>query len=304
MSRVCQVRTLIVVLVMLAVAGAAACSGAARPAGPYGAQAARFGASLALLGWNMTLSNLRWQADRVLVDVSATAADPVVPHAQADSVRFGVYGTPARPMEATGIGSCDPLLALTAQPLSAATPDRLKGTVCIGPLKERSALRGVYAYSPADRIPGSTVAYGAAFPVGVAPTNPGDTGLALTTQGVAAWRADGTPLTPAALGDPAAFVGDGYLLLTLAVDAVAARYRGDAEARGGPLMLVAAPSVPLPAMRPDCAAFGSAVLILPDAALNSVHLSTALCSQGEINAAVLYASLSVIGTHAAVWTSS
>lgn len=286
----------------LVVAGSAACSGSGSQAGPYGAQTARLGQSLTLLGWNVTLANLRWEADRVLVDVSATVSDPAASHAKPEQLRFGVYGTPARPIEATGIGSCDPLLALAPQPLSASVPDRLTGTVCIGPLKERSAVRGVYVYSPADRMPASTVAYAVAFPLGVAPTSPDDTGLVLTTQGVAAWRADGTPLTPAALGDVAAFVGNGYLLLTLAVDSVAARYRADSLARGGPLMLVAAPSAPLPGLRSDCAAFGSSVLILPEASLNSVHVSTSLCTQGEINAAVLYASLSVIGTHAAVWT--
>jgi hypothetical protein len=46
------------------------------------------------------------------------------------------------------------------------------------------------------------------------------------------------------------------------------------------------------------------VLILPEASLNSVHVPTSLCTHGEINAAVLYASVSVVGTHAAVWTTS
>lgn len=271
--------------------------------GPYGAQAARTGESLLLLGWKMTVADLRWEADHLLIDVSAEVSDPAASHAKAETLRFGVYGTPARPMEVTGIGSCDPLLALTVRPLSASLPERLTGTVCLGPLKERSAVRGVYVYSPADRIPDTTVAYGAAFPVGVPPTNPNDTGLILTTKGVAAWRADGTPLTPAALGDPAGFVGNGSMLLTLDVDAVAAHYRTDSVARGGPMMLVAAPSVPLPGLESNCSSFGSSVLILPEASLNSVHVGTSLCTQGEINAAVLYASLSVIGTHAAVWLS-
>lgn len=298
-------RGFVAALVAVLAAGAiAGCSDARQTSGPYGAQAARFGDSLELLGWRISLSNLRWQADQVLVDVAATVVDPAAPHANPADLRFGLYGTPARPVEATGIGSCDPLLAMTPQPLSAALPERLTGTVCLGPLRERSAVRGVYVYSPADRIPGSTVAYGAAFPVGVAPTSPGDTGLVLTTKGVAAWRADGTPLTPEALGDPAAFVGNGYMLLTVVVDAVAAQYRSDSAERGGPMMLVAAPSAPLPGLRADCASFGSSVLVLPEASLNAVHLSASLCTQGEINAAVLYASLSVIGTHAAVWTSA
>lgn len=282
------------------VAGSVGCSRSA-PAGPYGTQAARLGTALTVLGWSLTLSNPRWEADRILVDVSGQAGDA---HTKAEDLRFGVYGTPAHPMEAAGIGSCDPLMALTPRPLSATPPDRLTGTVCLGPLKERSAVRGVYVYSPADRIKDTTVAYPAAFPVGLPPTSPVDTGLTLTTTGVAAFRADGTPLTPAALGDIAAFTGKGYLVLNLTVDAVAAQYRADSAARGGPLMLVAGPSAPLPGLGPACLAAGSSVLVLPEASLNAVHTATSLCTHGEINAAVLYGSVSVIGTHAAVWTST
>lgn len=42
--------------------------------------------------------------------------------------------------------------------------------------------------------------------------------------------------------------------------------------------------------------------MLPDASLNSVHLNASLCTQGEINQALLYATVSAVGTHAAVWT--
>jgi hypothetical protein len=69
-------------------------------------------------------------------------------------------------------------------------------------------------------------------------------------------------------------------------------------------MLLAGPSTPMPGLGPDCLAFGSSVLILPEASLNSVHVPTSLCTHGEISAAVLYASVSVVGTHAAVWTTS
>ncbi|EUA68620.1 hypothetical protein I553_1808 [Mycobacterium xenopi 4042] len=44
------------------------------------------------------------------------------------------------------------------------------------------------------------------------------------------------------------------------------------------------------------------MLILPEASLDAVHVSPSLCTQGEINEAVLYATVSVVGTHAAVWT--
>lgn len=299
-------RSLIALISAVAVAGAAACSGSGA-AGPYGAQGARIGSALTVLGWEMTLSNLRWEVDYALVDVKAQVADAPntpTPHAAAGDLRFGVYGTPAHPIEATGLGSCKALGELVPAPLSAKEPDRLNGTVCVGPIKERSAVRGMYVYSPADRIKDTTVAYAAAFPVGLAPVNPGDTGLQLTTQGVAAYRADGLPLAPAALGDPKAFTGAGYMMLNLSVDAVATQYRDDAKTRGGPLMLIAGPSTPMPGLGVDCVAAGSSVLILPEASLNSVHVPTSLCTHGEINAALLYPSVSVVGTHAAVWTSS
>jgi hypothetical protein len=297
------VRRLIAALLTLAVAFLPACtrSGAT---GPYGAQGARLGEALTLLGWDMTLTNLRWEVDHVLIDVKGRLGDPDAEHAAAGDLRFGIYGTPAHPVEATGLGSCDALGELTPAPLSDREPDRLDGTVCLGPLKERSAVRGIYAYSPADRIKDTTVAYPAAFPVGLPPVKPYDTGLVITAQGVAAYRADGVPLAPSALGDPKAFSGKGYMVLSLSADALAAQYRDDAQARGGPLMLLAGPSTPMPGLGPDCLAFGSSVLILPEASLNAVHVPTSLCTHGEINAAVLYASVSVVGTHAAVWTTS
>ena len=45
------------------------CSDSNHPNRPYGAQGARIGESLGLLGWNMAVSNLRWDDDYVLIDV-------------------------------------------------------------------------------------------------------------------------------------------------------------------------------------------------------------------------------------------
>lgn len=280
------------------------CSGGSHPVRPYGAQGARLGESLALLGWNMSLSNLRWDGDYVLVDVDASAADPHAPHARSQDMRFGLYGAVAHPLESTGVGSCDRGTAnapTTRSPLSV-SGDRLSGTVCLGPLKDRSQVRGVYAYSPRDRIPNTSAAYPAAFPVGLLPTNANDTGLAVKTTSLSAWRADGAPVTKAQLSDPAAFNGDGYMLLGLEADGLAARYRDDSAKRGGPLMLLASPTLPGGGLNPACAAYGSSVLVLPDASLDAVHVSASLCTQGEINEALLYATVAVDGTHAAVWT--
>ena len=290
------------IAIVLAVACCAACSNSHSNNLVYGALTARLGESLAVLGWNTSMSNLRWQDNYVLVDVDAAPTDPAKPHADPRDVRFGLYGALAHPMEATGIGSCDNVKNVVLQSLSAPGGKRLTGTVCLGPLADRSAVRGVYLYSPRDRIADTVAAYPAAFPVGVLPTKENDTGLVVKTSSVAAWRADGTQLTQASLGDPAAFTGNGYMLLGLDADTIAAKYRDDSAARGGPMMLLASPTLPPPGLSPACSDYGSSVLILPEASLDAVHVSASLCTQGDINQALLYATVSVVGTHAAVWT--
>ena len=279
----------------------AACSSSDQRDRVYGAQSARLGESLAVLGWNFSVSNLRWTADYVLIDVDAAPSDPAAPHAKASDIRFGLYGALAHPMEATGIGSCDAVKNVVVQSLSTPAPDRLTGTVCLGPLKDRSTVRGVYLYSPRDRIAGTAAAYPATFPVGMLPTKESDAGMVVKTTSVSAWRADGTQLTQASLGDPGVFSGNGYMLLGLVADTIAGKYRDDSAARGGPMMLLAAPTLPAPGLSAACSAYGSSVLILPEASLDAVHVDASLCTQGEINQALLYATVAVAGTHAAVW---
>jgi hypothetical protein len=283
---------------------AAACSNGDDRGHPYAAQTAVLGESLAILGWNMSVSNLRFDADHVLVDVDASPSQQGAPHAKPEDIRFGLYGALAHPIEADAIGGCRDVTSLAVQPLSAPTPDRLTGTVCLGPQRDQSQsqVRGVYVYSARDRMAGTTVAYPAAFPVGVPATNTNDTGLALKTTSVDAFRADGAPLAPTALGDPAAFNGDGYMLLGLEISGLAAQYRDESTGRGGPMMVVAAPTLPPPGLSHACDLYGPSVLVLPDASLDAVQVRVSLCTQGEINAALLYASVSLIGTHAALWT--
>jgi len=52
---------------------------------------------------------------------------------------------------------------------------------------------------------------------------------------------------------------------------------------------------------PPCAAYGASVLVLPDSSLDAVRVNASLCTQCEINAALLYVTVSVAGTHAALW---
>lgn len=283
--------------VLLAVTG---CSDDAPP-DVYAAQTATVGEALAVAGWNISVSNLRFDADQVFVDIDAShsgTGDPVAP----ESLRFGLYGALAHPIEAPALGGCRNTENLDITPVSAPSPDRLSGTVCLGPQRDQSQVRGVYAYSRGDRIAGTTVAYAAAFPVGLPPTSDTDTGLNLKTSSVDAFSADGAQLAPTALGDPHAFTGNGYMLLGLEVDGAAAKYREVSGRRGGPVMVVAAPTLPGKGLSYACAAYGASVLILPDASREGVSVRASLCTQGEINQALLYATVSVIGTHAALWT--
>lgn len=295
-------RALLAALLALVIVVASACSDDPAATDVYGAPTATVGESQRLNGWNVAVANLRFDGDYVLVDVDAAPTDPNAPHVKADSLRFGLYGALAHPIEANAVGGCVGVTNLNLRPAAAPTPDRLSGTVCLGPLRDQSQVRGVYAYSPQDRMKGTTFAYAAAYPLGLPQVEQNDTGLGLTTTSVEAFRDDGAQLNPTALGDPNAFQGNGYMLLGLDVNGLAERYRDESRARGGPLMIVIAPSVPGQGLSPACSAYGSSLLVLPEASLQAVSVRASLCSQGEINQALLFASVSVIGTHAALWT--
>ncbi|TRW77853.1 hypothetical protein FK535_26530 [Mycolicibacterium sp. 018/SC-01/001] len=292
---------LIALLVVLVLTATSCSSDDDRP-DVYSALTAAVGEQLAFLGWNMSVANLRFDSDHVLVDIDATPSQQDKPHTKPQDIRFGLYGALDHPVEANAVGGCEDVTSLEVQPLSADSPDRMSGTVCIGPFRDQSQVRGVYAYSPRDRIAGSTVAYPVAFPVGLPEINANDTGLDLTTTSLDAFRADGTALNPTALGDPEAFTGKGYMLIGLDVSGLAVRYRDDAAARGGPLMVVAAPTVQGRGLSHACDVYGASVLVLPEASRDGVQVRASLCTQGEINEALLYATVSVVGTHAALWT--
>lgn len=297
-----MLRALIALLSAAALAVAPACSGDEKAAHPYSVQTAAVGESLAVLGWNIGLSNLRFDGDYVLFDVDAAPAQPDGPHAEPTDIRFGLYGALAHPLEANAIGGCRGVTSLAIEPAAAPTPNRLAGTVCVGPLRDQSQVRGVYVYSPRDRMAGTTVTYGAAYPVGLPQTNPNDTGLMIKTTSVDAFSADGAQLDPTALGDPAAFNGKGYMLLGLEITGPAERYRDDSARRGGPMMVLVAPTLPAPGLSHACDIYGASLLVLPDAALDAVAVRASLCTQGDMTAALLYASVSLVGTHAGLWS--
>ncbi|OBI71394.1 hypothetical protein [Mycobacterium sp. E740] len=295
-------RALTAALAAIVVVAASACSGDGGPVRPYAAQTATVGESLATQGWNMSVSNLRFDGDYVLFDVDASPSEAGGAHTKPENIRFGLYGALAHPVEANALGSCRDVKSLDLKPLSAPTPDRLTGTVCIGPARDQVQVRGVYAYSPGDRMPGTTVAHPVAFPVGLPAVRDNDTGLSIKTTSLDAFRADGAMLSPTALGDPNAFTGNGYMLIGLEIGGVAEQYRDVSEQRGGPAMVLVSPTLPAPGLNPACSLYGSSVLVLPDISRDSVQVRASLCTQGEINKALLYATVSLVGTHAALWT--
>lgn len=295
-------RALIAALAAIMVVAASACSGDDQPARPYAAQTATIGESLAALGWNMSVTNLRFDGDYVLFDVDASPSEAGGAHTKPEDIRFGLYGALAHPIEANALGSCRDVKDLEVKPLSAPTPDRLIGTVCIGPARDQVQVRGVYAYSPSDRIPNTTVAHPAAFPVGLPAVRDNDTGLSIKTTSLDAFRADGAMLDPTTLGDPNAFTGNGYMLIGLEISGVAEQYRDISQQRGGPAMVLVSPTLPAPGLNPACNVYGASVLVLPDVSRDAVQVRASLCTQGEINKALLYATVSLVGTHAALWT--
>ncbi|MGH3583925.1 MAG: hypothetical protein ACRDUB_20220 [Mycobacterium sp.] len=295
----------LIALLLALITGAAlvACSDDPHPS-PYGTQGAKIGESLAVLGWNVSVANLRFDGDYVLVDVDASPSQAAGQHAKADTLRFGLYGALAHPIESTAVGTCSKATNLNLQPALSPNPDKLSGTVCLGPLRDQTQVRGVYVYSPQDRIPGTIAAYGASFPVGLSPTDDSETGLVLKSTSVDAFSADGAQLMPQVLGDPNAFNGNGYMLLGLDVSGLASRYRDDSVRRGGPMMVQVTPTLPGKGLSYACSVYGASMLVLPDASLAAVAVRGSLCTQGEMNQALLYATVAVVGTHAALWTTA
>ena len=92
------------------------------------------------------------------------------------------------------------------------------------------------------------------------------------------------------------------MLLGLEITGLAERYRDESATRGGPLMVLAAPTLPAPGLSHACDIYGASLLVLPDASLKAIQIRASLCTQGDMNAALLYASVSLVGTHAALWT--
>ena len=62
-------------------------------------------------------------------------------------------------------------------------------------------------------------------------------------------------------------------------------------------MVLVAPTLPGKGLSYACSVYGASLLVLPDASLDAVAVRASLCTQGEINQALLYATV-VGGRHA------
>ena len=302
-----RTKTLRALIAMLSIAlvAVAGCSAPDRQPHPYGAATAKIGESVAILGWNMSVSNLRWESGHVLVDVDAAPSEPGQAARQAGGYPVRTVRRSRPPDRGRRPGSCSGVASLAISPLSAPNPDRLTGTVCLGPQDERSAVRGVYVYSPRDRMPSTTAAYPVAFPVGLLPTNRHRHRHHREIdqrRGVAGRRHDADPDVASVI--PRSSPATATCCWAWTSRRSRQQYSDESAQRGGPLMVVVTPTLPrgrgsaTPARRT-----GRRCCVLPDAKLDAVQLNASLCTQGEINEAVLYATLSVVGTHAAVWIS-
>lgn len=68
------------------------------------------------------------------------------------------------------------------------------------------------------------------------------------------------------------------------------------------MMVLAGPTLPGRGLSNAYTVDGGSVLVLPEVSREGVQVRFSLCTQGEIDAAVLYPTVSLRGTHAALWT--
>jgi len=139
------VRTFLAIAACLALC-LAGCSSTDHAARPYGAQGARLGESLALLGWNMSVSNLRWDAEYVLVDVDVPVALVERP---ACSQVIGVLAplAPAHVQRCLDILGCEAITLLVAEVLG-----KIDKCIYVGRLPELLLQRGLTEYELNEAI--------------------------------------------------------------------------------------------------------------------------------------------------------
>ena len=145
---------------------------------PTARRRAAIGESLAVLGWNMSVSNLRFDGDYVLFDVDASPTKPTArtpspkTSGSASTARWRIRSRPTRSAAARDVTNLrvQPAVGADARPAHrhgvsrarCATSPRCAASTCT---RRRTG-------SPAPRSPTPR-----RFPVGLPPTNENDTGL-------------------------------------------------------------------------------------------------------------------------------
>ena len=129
------------------------------------------------------------------------------------------------------------------------------------------------------RLPGHRVPGGPCRPP------PADTGLTLSTErgGLAGRRLTGDTRR----AGENAFTGR-VSCCSGCAPARPPKYRDQSITRSGPIVLLVGPRPATARLSPACSAYGGSVLVLPEASLDAVQMDASLCTQGEINEALLY----------------
>ncbi len=78
------------------------------------------------------------------------------------------------------------------------------------------------------------------------------------------------------------------MLLGLEIDGLAAQYRDVSARRGGPMMVLVAPTLPVPGLSPRLRRLRRVAAGAARASRDSVQMGVSLCTQGDINDALLY----------------
>ena len=261
-----------------------ACSSDDDRADPYTAQTAAIGESLAMLGWNMSVSNLRFDGDYVLVDVDASPsgsgahAEPEGPAVRALRMRWRIR------IEANAIGGCRDV------------------TRPGGPTADRADARPAHRHGVPRAAAGPVPGARGVRVLAAGPDGGHHHGLRRGVSGrpaadqrqrhrsVAADRPASTRSAPTAPSStrprwatPTRSPVSGYMLLGLEIGGLAAQYRDDVGAARRTDDGAVPPDAAGPGLCHACDVYGASLLVLPDTSLRRRRRCGRRCARRAIS---------------------
>ncbi len=252
----------------------------------------------------MSVSNLRFDGDNVLIDVDASPSGDGA-HADPKDLRFGLYGALAHPLEAPALGGCRDVTDLGVQPLSAPTPGEAHG---------HGVSRAACATSPrcaaftsirrSDRMRGHhDVLCRCVSRRAAADQRERHRAFAQDHQRGRVPRGRRHARPDRARRPRTRSPASGYMLLGLEIAGLAARYRDESKrARRSDDGGGGADAACARAVATHATSTVRRCWCCPTRRWTRSSVRASLCTQGDINAALLYPTVSVIGTHAGLWT--